>query len=310
LLLHHWSSNFTPETKKNFFFCFFLEWKEEKKASKIYMIPCVFMNKGTRNSENGTKAECALYNSLKTINSDKSRITYYLRKVELFGFVFHDLIFDGEEIDFVFLTIYGLMIVECKGITSCKNAQGRYEDACNQLKNKTPKLVDLYGDILILKVVSFPLLSRCDIEILDETCVLFKDDLNDIKTWLRRSEYLLIENAMSFEKYVEIATIFLKKYHLNETDIFKHRREFKTRGISDCNDKLERTFSTKFYTKEQATLLNDDLYKDMWVTGAAGTGKTRVLKDLVKKLTERYSVEGKKKILVITYNAPINKDIE
>ena len=274
------------------------------------MIPCVFISKRTKDSPTGKEAERALYNVLERINADKSQITYYFGKT--FGFVFHNLTFDDEEIDFVFLTTYGLMIMECKGLNKRKIAQLRYEEACNQLNRQTTKLFDslrISSDIAILKVVAFPLLTRCDIEPVNETRVLFKEDLNDLNNFLRRSGFLVRKNAMRFEKYVEIAKEFLVKYH-SHGKTFTNLSEFKRRGISDCTNSLERTFKTKFYTKEQLMLLNVDQCENVWVTGPAGSGKTLVLKDLVKKLAERYAHEESENILVITFNSPVNKDIE
>ena len=281
------------------------------------MIPLVFSDKRTRNSEKARDAERAIFNLLERINDNKGSITHYLRKsTAMFGFVFHDQTFDQEEIDFVYVTIYGLMVVECKGTTTKRRAQNDFEYACGQLRRKVEKLVsslDLPDDIPIFKVVSLPLLSRCDIETVDRISVLFKEDLSNFESWLRRKGFLVQGNAISFDYYVRIATGFLTKYHTNGTKKINNCRQFKTQGISDCNDNLERS-SCKFYTREQAKLLKVTYFNDWWITGAAGTGKTFVLKHRVKNLTETYADNEQNIIqniiLVITYNVAINEDIE
>ncbi len=278
------------------------------------MIPLVFSDKGTRNSQNGRDAERAIFKALENINDKAELITNRLsNSTPMFGFVFHGQKFDQEQIDFVYVTIYGLMVVECKGLTNQRHNQRKFKLARDQLKRNVEKLVSLGlpSDIPIFKVVAFPKLSRCDIEIVDEIHVLFKEDMNDLKTWLRRKRFLSRENAVAFgfDYYVEIATAFLTNYHTNGTGKFNLCREFKRRGISDCNDNLER-ICREFYTREQAKLLKVTYFNDLWITGAAGTGKTFVLKHRVKNLTETYADNQQNIILVITYNVAINEDIK
>jgi Cdc6-like AAA superfamily ATPase len=136
---------------------------------------------------------------------------------------------------------------------------------------------------------------------------LFKEDVNDLKTWLRGKGFL--SSKISFENYVKIASVFLKMYHIKgTTNEFKNGREFKKRAILDSYYNLKKIF----LTKEQAGLVNVHLdhCNDLWVTGAAGTGKTLVLKHRARSLTELYSDSDENVILVITFNLPINKDIE
>ena len=280
------------------------------------MIPLIFTDKGTRGSRNGRDGERAIFDALEKINDKKGLITNFFSNTrKMFGFVLHGQKFDGEEIDFVCVTIYGLIVVECKGKTGHACTELKYEGACDQLKRKVPKLVGSLGlpsDIPIFKVVAFPKLSRCSMHIVDEIHVLFKEDLNDLKKWLRRKKFILPENVtapISFENYVGVATAFLKQYHSNITLGFKNRREFKKRVVSDCSDKLKTAFTT-FYTTEQAELLKVTHCQDLWIPGAAGTGKTLVLKEQVKFLTELYPDNEEKKILVITYNVPIKVDIK
>ncbi len=272
------------------------------------MIPLVFSDKGTRNSKNGRDAERAIFNALEHINDEAGRITdHFSNSTTMFGFVFHGQKFDQEEIDFVYITIYGLMFVECKGLTNKRQGQKKFKSARDQLKRKVEKVLSCLGlpsDIPIFKVVAFPKLSRCEIANVEEIHVLFKEDLNDLKTWLRRKRFLSRENAIGFDYYVEIATAFLTNYHTNGTKIFNHRREFKTRAISHCNQNLH-----KFCTKEQLQHLGQ--FNDLWITGAAGTGKTFLLKQQVKELTKSYAGSDEQNIiLVITYNVAINEDIK
>jgi hypothetical protein len=216
------------------------------------------------------------------------------------------------EIDFVFVSIYGVMVVECKAIAQTKQAISKYGFAQKQMEKQLDIIKKLLGSlglvtVPIFKAVAFPNIKRCDIEVADEIHVLFKEDLNDLKTWLRGKGFL--SSKISFENYVKIASAFLKMYHINgTTNRFINVQEFKKRAILDSHNNLEKLF----LTKEQAGLVKVDLdhCNDLWVTGAAGTGKTLVLKHRVKSLTESYSDAEENVILVITFNRPINKDIE
>lgn len=269
------------------------------------MIPCVF-----RSSHEGRKAERAIYDGLRKLNHETQRRLVSFPKIS--GFVYHGQKFNGEEIDFVFLTIYGVVVIECKAVNKKTQAQSKFDFAHEQLTRKVKSLVNSFknlSEIPIFKVVAFPFLSCCRIETVDETCVFFKKNLSDVEMWLRRSVFQ--KKSMTFQQYQHVAFSFLKKYHSNEDScqVFLNRFEFKTRAIEHSSQHLDKC-TIKFYTKEQAVLLNSLHSEDVWVTGAAGTGKTFVLKELVKRLAERYPNEAGKKILVITYNVPIKTDIE
>ena len=281
------------------------------------MIPLVFKfkNKGKEESaKNGRDAERAVFNTLEKIN-EKNCVTDYFSETTMSGFVFHDQWYGGEEIDFLYVSIYGVIIMECKGFRQTKQVNSKYKLARKQLVKRVEKVrkmissLDLPDNVPIFKVVSFPKLKRCNIETLDETHILFKEDLNDLKTWLRRKlGFLSSGNVIGFDNYVKIALLFLMKYHTNGAGQFINRREFKKRAILDSENKLE-----TFYTKKQAELVKTGGVghcKNLWITGAAGTGKTLVLKDRVKFLTEVNSDYENNAILVITYNIPVNKDIE
>ena len=277
------------------------------------MIPCVFVpSKATKDSKKGAEAEREVYKALQGLNNKKtSTITTYLTNSKnCSGFVYHDQTFSEEEVDFVYVSIHGLLVIECKAVNRKAQVQAEYEGAYSQLERKVPVLLRTLGlpkdNIPIFKVVAFPLLSHCDVQVRGETRCLFKNDMKDLKNWLRRLNFIKESNAMCFETYVGIAEIFLLKYHSSRGKITNFK-EFKKRAIADCSDSLER-----YYTKEQAKILNLTRFEDMWIIGAAGTGKTLVLKDLVGKLTQACSknYKGKPLILVITYNTPINKEIE
>ena len=232
----------------------------------------------------------------------------------IFGFVYHDQIFDKEEIDFIFLTLYGVTVFECKAVKKKTQAQSNFDKAHKQLNrkvdalNKSLEKLRVSIDIPIFKVVAFPNLSRCDIEIVDETRVFFKEYLSDIEMWLRRTVFP--KSSMSFQQYLEIALAFLRKYHTNTKDeSFVNRLEHKTRGMEIPSQRLN-YHTAKYYTEEQTVLLNIHHSENVWVSGAAGTGKTFVLKELVKRLADPYALDAGKKILVITYNVPINTDIK
>ena len=303
------------------------DWKNETKASKMFMIPMVFTDKGTRNSSSGSNAERVMYKALEHINdkncSDKNCILPYFEKgysTTMYGFVFHGQRFDEEEVDFVYVSIYGMMVVECKGVKQKRQAGSKYIHASNQLVKKVEKVrqiissLGLTKTVPIFKIVCFPNLARCDLDIVDQSHVLFKQDLNDLKNWLKRKEFFSSKNNIGFESYVKIALAFLIKYHTDRKNRFINGNEFKRRAIDDSNDRLENYTTnvlTAFYTKEQAELVNvGDHCENLWVTGAAGTGKTLVLKRRAKSLSEQYSGDEENVILVITYNVPINKDIE
>ena len=284
------------------------------------MIPMVFTDKGTKNSCSGSNAERAMYKALEQINNRSCITQYFSESTTMYGFVFHGQRFDNEEIDFLYVSIYGVMVVECKGVSQRKQANSKYERASDQLKKKVEKVgkiissLGLTKKVPIFKVVCFPHLVGCDIGIVDQTYFLLKNDLKDLKDWLRRKEFLSSKNNIGFNNYVEIASAFLKKYHTNSKNTFINGNEFKKRAIEDSKDRLE-TYTTNvlttFYTKEQAELVKvGDHCKDLWVSGGAGTGKTLVLKERAKSLSELYSDDEENVILVITYNVPINKDIE
>lgn len=232
----------------------------------------------------------------------------------IFGFVYHDQIFDNEEIDFVFLTLYGVIVMECKAVKRKTQAQSNFDKAHEQLNRKVWALVKslerlrVSNEFRIFKVVAFPFLSRCDIEIVDGTRVFFKENLSDVEMWLRR--IVPPKSSMSSQQYHDIAFAFLRKYHTNtRNESFVNSLEHKTRGIEQPNQRLDK-YTVKYLTKEQAVLVNIHHSEHVWVTGAAGTGKTFVLKGLVKRLTDRYPLDEGKKILVITYNVPIKTDIK
>ena len=272
------------------------------------MIPCVFIkNKGTKSSTTGAKAEYEVYKALQGLNDTESIITSLTNNEKCGGFVYHGQKFSSQEIDFVYVSIHGLLVIECKGTVGVK--QLKYDQANAQLERQVPELLrvlDLPENIPIFKVVAFPCSSQFDVKVVGETRCLFKNDMNDFKTWLRI--FFEESNDMCFETYIGIVKKFLQKYHSSKGKI-TNRNEFKKRAISDCSDSLER-----FYTKEQATILNltDNHFNDAWIIGAAGTGKTLVLKDLVGKFKQDFpeDYKGKPRILVITYNTPVNKDIE
>ena len=271
------------------------------------MIPCVFNSKA---SKEGREAERAMYQALKL----KQTQTRLKNNERIFGFVYHDQTFDNEEIDFVFLTIYGVIVVECKAVKRKTQAQSNFDKAHGQLHRKVGALVkslesfQVSMKIPIFKVVAFPFLSRCDIEIVDETRVFFKENLSDVEIWLRR--IVPPKSSMIFQQYLEIAFAFLRKYHTNtRNESFANGLEHKTRGIQQASHRLD-NYTVKYLTKEQAVLVNIRHSEDVWVTGAAGTGKTFVLKVLVKRLADRYPLDEGKKILVITYNVPIKTDIK
>ena len=268
------------------------------------MIPCIFSpTRNTRDSPSGRDAERALYNALERINN-LSRAAEHFRE-RMHGFVFHGGFFNSEEIDFIFLTIHGLVIFECKGVKKESQAKRDYLTVKGQLERKV-RTLEISPGHPIFKVVAFPLLAHCDIKNEDDTLILFKQDLVDIKDWLRRSA--ILRQKIAFSDYTSVVTKFLMEFHQPNGTTF-NARDFKRRAISGCSDNLERV--TKFYTKEQAELLNHYHSEDIWITGAAGTGKTFVLKDRVKLLAEKYSVDdNSKKILVITYNRPIKTEIE
>ena len=268
------------------------------------MIPCVFRS----SHDLGCKAERKIYEGLRKLNHQTQKQVVNYKKI--FGFVYHGQTFNKEEVDFVFVTNYGVIVVECKAVQTKNQAQSKFDFAHEQLKRKVEALVKSFGNLLIeipmFKVVALPHLSRCDIEILDETRVFFKENLSDVEMWLRR--FVFPEKSITFQRYAEIALAFLIKYHTNGTS-FVNGLEFKTHGIVHSSQKLDR-HSARYYTKEQAVLLNIRHSEDVWVTGAAGTGKTFVVKELVKRLAVRYPNDAGKKILVITYNVPINTDIK
>ena len=267
------------------------------------MIPSVF-----RSTHRGREAERAIYEGLRKLNLQTQKRVVNYKKI--FGFVHHGQIFNNEEIDFVFVTNYCVIVVECKAVKWKKQAQSKFDFAHEQLKRKVEALVTSFGnqliEIPIFKAVALPFLSCCDIDIPDETCVFFKENLSDVEMWLRRSVFP--KESMTFQQYAKIALAFLIKYHSNG-DVFVNRFDLKTRGIENSSQQLDK-HTANYYTKEQAVLLDIHHSEDVWVTGAAGTGKTFVVKELVKRLAERYLNDKDKKILVITYNVPINKDIK
>ncbi|XP_028391637.1 uncharacterized protein LOC114516369 isoform X2 [Dendronephthya gigantea] len=286
------------------------DWKQESHASKVHMIPCIFTPKrNTRDSTSGREAERTLYNTLENINNRGRAAEHFRGKMH--GFVFHDRIFNHEEIDFIFVTIHGLVIFECKAVKRESRAKNEFLKARDQLERKVSVLDFIPSGLPTFKVVAFPLLARCDIVIenKDDTRILFKEGLVDIKDWLRRTG--IVKQKIPFSDYTLMVTAILLKYHQSDGTTFNNAREFKRRAI--CGSDSNLTKETKCYTKEQANLLKSrDLNsEDVWITGAAGTGKTFVLKDRVKLLADKYPEDDDdKKILVITYNCPVNKEIE
>ena len=310
------------------------------------MIPCVF-TKGSSN-ERGANAERTIYKVLQNLNEcGKNK---YFSDLKISGFVFHGQKYNSEigvlstsypesfpshprptnlkrnhpehEVDFLFVTRYGLLVMECKAVGSRNQATSKYEQARGQLLKRIPTLKNLLKSlgidvtkIPIMDIVAFPLLSRCDIQRKDESPeVLFKEDLNQLKNWLRRKGFVT-DNLLTFEIYLKIVKKFLELYHCQG-----NFSEYKRRGIEDTEKGLQRT-TCVWYTKEQGALLKNDRFNNVWISGAAGTGKTFVLKnrlqflvlEIFKEMTEsgdHLLTKSVKPILVITYNRPINLDIK
>ncbi|XP_028407383.1 uncharacterized protein LOC114530012 [Dendronephthya gigantea] len=290
---------------------------------EIHMIPCVF-TKGS-SDDRGTKAEGEIYQTLRSLNTDKNKkINDYFSNVKIPGFVFHGQKYNGHEIDFLFITIHGLLVIECKAVGKGNRATSKYNEACGQLSKRIPTLknvLERFGiDVSIIPIVgivAFPLLSRCDVEREDGSPeVLFSEDLAVLKNWLRRKIFVTV-NPITFEIYLKIVKTFLGLYHCGEK--LRNFYEYKKRGILDTERGLEST--CEWYTREQRAFLKNDRFHNVWISGAAGTGKTFVLKHrlefLVSEIRKEMSESGEdmvkksvKPILVITYNRPIKLDIE
>ncbi|XP_046846582.1 uncharacterized protein LOC124440271 [Xenia sp. Carnegie-2017] len=154
-----------------------------------------------------------------------------------------------------------------------------------------------------------PMQSCCDITE-EGALVFFKEDFlhNKFNKWLYNFP------SMDFDLYKKIVMKFLCKYHcvsLRSGRIrFNNLKQFKTQGIYDTSDRLDRTSRNYFKTDEQALILRCiDHPGRYWVKGAAGTGKTFVLKMIAKEWLEKHKSD-EMTMLIITYNVAINNEID
>ncbi|XP_046846581.1 uncharacterized protein LOC124440270 [Xenia sp. Carnegie-2017] len=265
-------------------------WDDESRH-EMKMVPLVFKSK--KGNAYGYKAEQKLYSFIQTIS--------------VRGFGFHGLKFDDEEVDFLLVFTGGVAIIECKRIMKNKIPQAVYDDAFGQLIRQETAIscyLDVSKDINIIKVVCLPMQSRCDITE-EGARVFFEEDFlhNEFKEWLYNFP------SMDFDLYKAIVMKFLCKYHCNGGNKFNNEKEFKRRAIDDTSDCLDRISQKYFKTDEQASVLRCiDRPGRFWVKGAAGTGKTFVLKMIAKEFFEKHKSD-KRTMLIITFNVAINNDI-
>ena len=166
------------------------------------MDPSSFVNKGTRNSDDGTKAEWTLYKTLKKHQNEQGPM-----------FVFHGQKYEGNEIDFIQVDMTGVTVYECKGSTNPKSASvWKYKKACSQLRKSIDKL-GLDCDIPVKSVVAFPLCKRTPVNHDGDTSILFKDDCEDSLSFNK----LLIGShpaeKLMLDRYIKVVQRFLDGYH-------------------------------------------------------------------------------------------------